>query len=158
MANTGLEQVPPVLKRSGVTARHTGKFADIRCRKVGQRIHLQVASVILDRVQLRRVGRPEDQAYMRMRFQEIPHHCRPLGQPVPFRRGAKRADPAHLAMGTGTLTDHGGLSARCPATPDQRSRQERRFVDENQPGLQARRFLPGASRSGPRWQWPTRSR
>ena len=58
--------------------------------------------------------------------------------PVPLRRDAQRADHAHFAMRAGALANDGRCAARRPATPDQRRHQKRGFVDEDQPGFQAR--------------------
>ena len=58
--------------------------------------------------------------------------------PVPFACDTQRADRADFAMRTSALTKDGRFPARCPTTPNQRGHQKREFVDENQPGFQAR--------------------
>ena len=58
--------------------------------------------------------------------------------PVPLRRDAQRADHAHFAMRAGALAHDGRCAVRRPATPDQWRRQKRGFVEEDQPGFQAR--------------------
>ena len=89
-------------------ARHVGEFVDVGNRKVRQGIRLEVSPKIFNRVQLRRVGRKEDAAHMRMLGREITHGNRSMRlqavpdhrerrtelaiQPAEERHGAPRVD------------------------------------------------------------------
>ena len=67
---------------------------------------------------------------------------------VPFGGDAQRTDHADFAMRASALANDGRCPARRPTTPNQRGHQKRGFIDENQPGFQARGvFLPGAIRT-----------
>ena len=58
--------------------------------------------------------------------------------PIAFGCDTQRTNHTDFAMRASALTNDGRLPARCPTTPNQRGHQKRRFVDENQPGSQAR--------------------
>ena len=178
MTNEGFEQVGAMLQRSGMGTGHVGEFVDIGYRKIRKGVRLEVSPQVFDRVQLRRVGRKEDAAHMRMGDQEIAHDngamglqivpdhhegrtelaiqlreerrgapCVDIGvavqaevqaHPVPLGCDAQRTDHADFAMRASALANNGRFPARRPATPDQRRHQKRGFVDEDQPGFQAR--------------------
>ena len=57
---------------------------------------------------------------------------------VPARRHAQRTDDAEFLMRMGPLVQDWRLPTRRPGPAHQRRHQQSRFVDEDQPGLQAR--------------------
>lgn len=181
MTDERSEQIVAVLQADAVPEDPVRHLGPGRRRVVRERVPLQPAPDLLDRVELRRVGRqfreveatrpsregadrpasvgvqpvPDDDGVIargtKEIAEEVPHPVaidvlvRRQGEAKSYlpslRRDHERRDRRGLLTVTAALVEDGGLATRRPGAAHERRREEAALVEENEVGLQPRRFF-----------------
>ena len=86
MLNERFQQVGAALNRPCAGSGGVGEFLDFGDREIGQRISLEIAPKVFDRIEFRSVGRQTHATPLRARSEMLAHGDRPMGrQAIPDR-------------------------------------------------------------------------